>query len=117
MNMSPRLAMYLQEIEVDCLHWSKVGPATSTDREIAEFTVSNGMVVVTHDLDFGALLAAAGTQLPSVIQIRADDLSVEALGAKLAEVVNTLANELSAGALVTLDPPNIRFRVLPIIRQ
>ena len=81
------------------------------------FAVSNGMVVVTHDLDFGALLAAAGTQLPSVIQIRADDLSVEALGAKLAEVVNTLANELSAGALVTLDPPNIRFRVLPIIRQ
>jgi predicted nuclease of predicted toxin-antitoxin system len=75
------------------------------------------MTVVTHDLDFGALLSRSGLQSPSVVQIRADDLSVDALGAKLVAVLNDLAGELQTGALVTLDPVRVRYRVLPLRRQ
>jgi len=35
----------------------------------------NGYVVLTHDLDFSAILAATQGEKPSVVQIRADDVS------------------------------------------
>lgn len=117
MNMSPRLAAYLRDAGVGAIHWSDIADARSTDQEIAEFASTNGMTVVTHDLDFGALLSRSGLQSPSVVQIRADDLSVDALGAKLVAVLNDLASELQTGALVTLDPVRVRYRVLPLRRQ
>ena len=35
------------------------------------FAGANGCVVLTHDLDFGAILAATQGRKPSVVQIRA----------------------------------------------
>lgn len=117
MNISPSLAVYLREAGVETTHWSEVGDARSTDRSIFEFAHANRLAVVTHDLDFGTLLSRSEARVPSVIQIRADDLSVDALGAKLLAVVNELAIELEAGALVTLDPVRVRFRILPLRGQ
>jgi len=36
---------------------------------------ANGHLLFTHDLDFGAILAATEAEGPSVIQIRAQDIS------------------------------------------
>ena len=72
---------------------------------------------MTHDLDFGALVARANARTPSIIQIRADDLSVRELGAKLIAVVDDITPELLAGALVTIDLVGVRVRILPIRRQ
>lgn len=40
---------------------------------------SNNYVVLTHDLDFGAILAATHGEKPSVVQIRAEDVSPKSL--------------------------------------
>lgn len=65
-------------------------------------------MVFTHDLDFGALLAAAGSHGPSVIQVRAQDLLPEALA--------QYRGELVAGALVSIEPDRRRVRLLPLRR-
>jgi predicted nuclease of predicted toxin-antitoxin system len=71
-------------------------------------------VVLTHDLDFGAVLAVTQGAKPSVIQVRADDNSPEAVGGRVLAEIRQLAAELEAGALVTVEPARTRVRMLPI---
>jgi predicted nuclease of predicted toxin-antitoxin system len=71
-------------------------------------------IVLTHDLDFGAILAATQGTKPSVVQIRADDTSPETIGPSVLAGLRQLAGELEAGALVTIEPGQSRVRLLPL---
>jgi predicted nuclease of predicted toxin-antitoxin system len=53
--------------------------ATASDLAIMAHAKLHDFVVLTHDLDFGAILAATNADKPSVVQIRAGDLAPEAL--------------------------------------
>jgi predicted nuclease of predicted toxin-antitoxin system len=117
MNMSPHLAAFLREAGLDAVHWVDVGDVAAPDHAIAAFAAAAGMTVVTHDLDFGAPLATGGRSAPSVIQIREDDLSVAQIGGQLLALIGDIADQLEAGALVTLDSTGIRLRALPLRRQ
>lgn len=74
----------------------------------------NGYVVLTHDLDFGAILAATHGEKPSVVQIRAEDVSPDVIGKQVIVALRQMAFELEAGALLTVDPNRTRLRVLPL---
>lgn len=71
-------------------------------------------IVLTHDLDFGAILAATQGNKPSVVQIRADDGSPDTIGRQLVLALQPLKEELADGALVTVEPGRTRLRVLPL---
>ena len=75
---------------------------------------ANGCVVLTHDLDFGAILAATQGRKPSVVQIRAEDVSPDVIGERIVVALRQMAIELDAGALLTIDPWRARLRVLPL---
>ena len=75
---------------------------------------THDFVVLTHDLDFGAILAATHGEKPSVVQIRADDVSPEVIGRQVLDALRQMAAELEAGALLTVDPSRTRLRVLPL---
>jgi predicted nuclease of predicted toxin-antitoxin system len=72
MNLSPRWVDVLRAAGLDAVHWSFLGPADAPDAEIFDYAAQNGCIVVTHDLDFGSILATTGCSKPSVVQIRAD---------------------------------------------
>jgi predicted nuclease of predicted toxin-antitoxin system len=74
-------------------------------------------VLLTMDLDFGYLLAASGSQLPSVILFRLQDERAEVVNARLAEVLARCASDLEAGAIVSVTEGAIRVRRLPIERS
>ena len=80
------------------------------------WAAKNDFVVLTHDLDFGAILAALEGERPSVVQVRADDVSPAAIGPKVVAATVQLASELDAGALVTVDSSRARVRLLPLRR-
>ncbi len=80
MNPSPRWVNALTGAGFEAVHWSALGPANSPDSEIMAYARVNGYVVLTHDLDFGAILAATHGDKPSVVQIRADNISPQAIG-------------------------------------
>lgn len=114
MNLAPRWVDWLVQSGQSAAHWSSIGDRAAPDSSIMEYARANDMVVLTHDLDFGAILAASGGEKPSVIQIRADNNSPEVVGAQVLAALTQLAAELEAGALVSVDPGRSRVRLLPL---
>lgn len=114
MNLSPRWQAFLSDAGYDAVHWSAVGLATAGDPVIMDYAKANGFVVLTHDLDFGAILAATGGVAPSVVQIRADDLSMEAIGSQVLKSLEQIEDQLAEGALATIDAARARVTLLPI---
>lgn len=114
MNLSPRWVDFLTRSQFHTAHWSKVGPAQALDDEIMTYAAQHDFVVLTNDLDFGAILAVTHRAKPSVVQIRADNLSPEAIGTRTIEALRQLQTQLAEGALVTIDPLRTRVRVLPL---
>lgn len=80
MNLSPGWVKVLSAAGWEAMHWSETGMPRAIDATILDWARSRGYIVFTHDLDFGAILAATGAAGPSVIQVRADDVLPETLG-------------------------------------
>jgi predicted nuclease of predicted toxin-antitoxin system len=114
MNLSPAWVGYLVSEGFEAAHWSSVGDPTASDRQLTDYAQAGGWVILTHDLDFGAILAASGRAGPSVMQIRADDLSLDAIGAAVVAAMRQLTESLTAGALVTVEPARTRVSILPL---
>jgi predicted nuclease of predicted toxin-antitoxin system len=114
MNLSPRWVKTLIDAGIEASHWSSLGAANAPDADIMAFARANGYVVLTHDLDFSAILAATQDAKPSVVQIRAEDVRPETVGRTLIEALRQMAVELEEGALLTIDPARTRLRVLPL---
>jgi predicted nuclease of predicted toxin-antitoxin system len=96
------------------VHWSEVGDARATDSTVLEHARTNRQVLVTHDLDFGAILAQTKAGGPSVIQARAQDVRPESLGDLVVSTIREHVKSLENGALLTIDESTMRVRVLPI---
>jgi predicted nuclease of predicted toxin-antitoxin system len=114
MNLSPRWTGFLAASGIESAHWSSIGSPCATDKAIMEYARSNGFLVLTHDLGFGAILAATHGERPSVVQVRAGDLSPEAIGPRVVAAIRQLTPELESGALVTIETERARLRVLPL---
>jgi predicted nuclease of predicted toxin-antitoxin system len=114
MNLSPQLAPILQARGFETVHWSAVGSPLADDTEIMGYAAANGLVVLTHDLDFSAILAATNGDKPSVVQIRANDLSSDLLVDLIVAGLRRCERELAEGALLTVDADRQRLRLLPL---
>jgi predicted nuclease of predicted toxin-antitoxin system len=114
MNLSPQWVNLLCDAGLAVEHWSTIGAANAPESEIMAHAKANGYVVLTHDLDFSAILAATHGEKPSVVQIRADDVSLKAIGNPVILALLQMASELEEGALVTVDPNRTRLRLLPL---
>ena len=114
MNLSPRWVGVLVEAGIDAEHWSTLGANNASDSEIMAYASANAFVVLTHDLDFGAILAATHGEKPSVVQIRAEDVSPGMIGKQVIAALRQMASELEEGALLTVDSNRTRLRVLPL---
>lgn len=115
MNLSPRWVAALEAAGVEARHWSTVGASIASDEEVLSWAAANGFVLLTHDLDFGTILAFSGAATPSVIQIRSEDLRPEVLVGRVASTVGQLAETLAEGAIVTIEPARDRVRILPLL--
>ena len=114
MNLSPRWVGFLADSGLEATHWTDVGAANASDAEIMAFAKAQGYVVLTHEMDFGAILAATHGEKPSVIQLRAGDVSPEAVGRAVVVAVRQVAAELERGALLSVEPGRMRMRLLPL---
>lgn len=114
-SLSPAWTETFSAAGLQSVHWSNVGDPRATDRTIMGWAADNGRIVFTHDLDFGALIAATRARGPSVIQVRAEDVLPESLGAVVVSAISRFRRELELGALVSLDPVRARVRMLPIV--
>jgi predicted nuclease of predicted toxin-antitoxin system len=98
MNLSPRWVDHLAGDGILAVHWAAVGKYDASDAEIMAFAILPDFIVLTHDLDFSAILTASHDHQPSVVQIRADDVSPDTIGGHVvAAVKQYLLNNLGSG--------------------
>ncbi|MFI5059138.1 MAG: DUF5615 family PIN-like protein [Candidatus Acidiferrales bacterium] len=113
MNLSPQWIPFLRDAGWETIHWSDVGKEVASDAEIMAYAATHDYVVVTHDLDFGAILAVTHGKKPSVVQIRSEDVSPKVIGRQTVAALRHVQMELEAGALLTIESERIRLRLLP----
>ena len=116
MNLSPQWVEVFMSAGLDAAHWSTIGDSCATDRSIMEWARTSGYVVFTHDLDFGAILAATQADGPSVIQVRAENILPTKLGDTVLAAISHFKDALEKGALISIDPVKARARILPLGR-
>jgi predicted nuclease of predicted toxin-antitoxin system len=115
MNLSPDWVPVLGEKGFQAVHWSKIGMPNASDHEIMAWAKTNGYILFTHDLDFGAILAATRARGPSVIQIRTQDVNPYHLGIFVQEILKQFEQYLAKGALISIDEAKARVHILPLI--
>jgi len=92
MGISPKTVAFLQGIGYDAIHLRDQGLDRLPDTTILEKARNEGLILLTHDLDFGELIAASGAKLPSVISFRLRNMRPERVN------VHLLGNHRSASA-------------------
>lgn len=114
MNLSPAWVPFLEAHGYVAHHWASLGSPAASDAEIMGQARLTNSVVLTHDLDFGTLLAQTQASGPSVIQIRTSSPLPAVAGPALLSALQQCAPELAAGALLVVDPSKHRIRLPPL---
>lgn len=91
--------------------------ACATDAAIMQAAQMNDEVIITHDLDYGNLLAFSGEAAPSVIIYRVRNTHPENLFARIVKIWAEIEKPLLDGAIVVIEDAALRIRPLPIARD
>ena len=114
MNVPRALCRRLIAEGHECRHVCDIGMAQSSDVNIMEEARANGETIVTHDLDYGHLLAFSGEAAPSVIIFRLRNTHPDNLFARIVSTWSEIEKPLVEGAVVALEDATLRIRRLPI---
>jgi predicted nuclease of predicted toxin-antitoxin system len=95
-------------------HWRDLGPPSAPDSEIMRWAVQNRAIVLTQDLDFTKLLFQAGAAMPSLIQLRLDDVRPKNIGNDVILILSQQKESLDHGAVITVKGHRSRLRLLPL---
>jgi predicted nuclease of predicted toxin-antitoxin system len=96
------LVKYLAEAGFESVHWSEIGSGSAPDAELMAWATERGYVVLTTDLDFGAILAATRGRSPSVVQLRSDILTPRSLGEAVVTAIKLAEQGCETGHLSLL---------------
>lgn len=114
MNLAQSTANFLRSQKYDAVHVREEGMQRAKDSEIIDKARREKRIILTHDLDFGRLIALSQSSHPSVITFRLNNMQPAQVNHYLAEVLTRFTDELEAGALVSINERTIRVRTLPI---
>ena len=114
MGISVVTVDYLCSQGYDAVHLREQGLHKMEDPAILQKARMEQRIVLTHDLDFGDLLAASGTVLPSVIIFRLRDMRPANVNRHLEALLAERSEELEQGVIMSVREGRIRMRRLPI---
>ena len=112
MNLSPRWVNYFINRGIEAIHWINIGSVNAPDTEIITYARIHDYVILTHDLDFGAILVVSCMNKPSVIQLRTSDISPDNSADIVTKTIQRLSDDLEKGVIVTIDNKKIRLHNL-----
>ena len=116
MNLPRTLAVLLTQNGYRCRHVGDIGLSQATDEEIVEEARLNGEVILTHDMDYGKILAFSGESSPSVIIFRYQTKEPESFLKRILNDLPQIQSGLERGAIVVVERKITRIRLLPIQR-
>jgi predicted nuclease of predicted toxin-antitoxin system len=114
-NLSPRLAELLTTAGHDAVHARDLSLGRAPDELILDAARRDGRVVISADADFGEILARMNAGQPSVVFLRRQQgRRATEVAALIIANLDTVADDLLAGAIVVIDDYRIRVRSLPM---
>ncbi len=113
-NLSPSLCQHLARLGHQAIHSGKLGHSKAGDEVILSLAESRGSVLLTHDLDFGKILAFSGKSRPSVVIFRTQKMTVANLAGNLEKNWSIIEEPLINGAIIIIEKDDVRIRRLPI---
>ena len=114
MGISPLVGQWLRDRGQTAVHVLEFGYSRASDAQILNWAADNDHIVLTHDLDFGALMAASRAAVPSVIIFRLSNMRPFNVIAHLELVLGRHEVALMEGAIISMTEKKIRIRRLPI---
>lgn len=114
MNVSPLTVASLRDKGLDAVRVSDVLPATAEDRVVLQYARETGRAIITHDLDFSALLAVEGHTRPSLVTLRISVTDPASVTRRIMEILPRIEQLLLQGCAITVDDAAVRVRRLPI---
>ena len=109
MGISARSVAYLRGLGYEAVHLHGLSLERLPDAEIVTKARREGYVILTHDLDFGELLAISGSEIPSVVIFGLQNMRPENVNRYLQILI-----EEHQGALLRVSEYRVRVRRLPI---
>lgn len=116
MNISRTLGDLLRIKGHVVRHVADIGMFRATDWEIVQEAKQKQEVIITHDLDYGHLLALSGERSPSVVIFRLRDMSIQNQLNCFVRVQKDIETPLSEGSILIIEDACVRIRSLPIHR-
>jgi predicted nuclease of predicted toxin-antitoxin system len=114
MGISPKTVAFLRDLGHDAVHLHALGMDRLPDPAILELARAENRILLTHDLDFGELIAAGGETLPSVIVFRLRRMKPESVNHHLQGIITRHRESLERGAIVSVVEGQARVRLLPV---
>jgi predicted nuclease of predicted toxin-antitoxin system len=99
----------------DATHLREQALQRPDDESIIAKARDEGRVILTHDLDFGRIVALSRAGSPSAITFRLGDMRPSRVNHYLSQVLARFSGDLEKGALVSVNERGIRVRPLPIL--
>jgi predicted nuclease of predicted toxin-antitoxin system len=113
-GISPSSVAALRAHGHEATHLSEIGLERAADAEILDKAHAEQAIVLTHDLDFGELMAASGALLPSVIIFRLPDMRPANVTRHLLAIIAQHSAALEQGAILSVSERRVRVRRLPV---
>lgn len=116
MNIPRKMKALLESIGHQCRHAGDIGLAQANDWTILNEAARENEVIMTHDLDYGRLLAFSDATKPSVVIVRLFKPHPDAIFERLKSVWDAIEQPLKEGAIVVMEDAATRIRLLPVKR-
>jgi predicted nuclease of predicted toxin-antitoxin system len=114
MPLSPGLAQWLREHGHSAVHAASLGLDRAPDTELMDYAKREGCTIVTADLDYPRLLAAARSSEPSIVLFRDGDWSEADAIARIAQVLQAIPSEDIRSSIIVVERDRVRRRRLPL---
>jgi len=114
MGISLTTIAWLRNEGHDASHLRDEGLQRIPDKEIVSKARAENRIILTFDLDFGAILACSGDQFPIVIIFRISNAKPENVNSRLTKVLSASSAVLEKGAILSVEDDIFRVRILPI---
>jgi predicted nuclease of predicted toxin-antitoxin system len=114
MGLAQSTGEFLRSLGHDAVHLRDEGLQRLPDERIVIKAQDEGRTIITHDLDFGRIVALSGDTVPSIVTLRLTDMTPAQVNVALKAVLDDAARLLEGGALVTVTDGGMRVRTLPV---
>ncbi len=112
--MPRSLAASLGAVGHHCRMVVQIADPRISDEEILSIARENEEVVLTHDLDFGTLMAFSNADSPSVVTFRIAHINADVFSGLIIDNWKSIEQALEDKSIVVFQEHTIRIRQLPV---